>query len=121
MDNVQKIRNVNKRINYIQKWREEDGSWRYQVIGKDGVVVAEMRFALGRLEQNRLTNSDLLEIVRDRLEALNRSSSGSFRSTACLQHVIEALFWADTPAFVADNKSDNTPDTRQGEPTKGDE
>lgn len=117
---AQKIKNVNKRVNHVQKWRESDGAWIYQVIGKDEVPVAELRFTTGRENPYRLTNSDLLEIVRDRLEALNRSASASFRSAACLQHVIEALFWADAPAFIVD-VGDNRPEIDLVEPIKGDE
>ena len=108
MNEVYKIKSVNKHVNQINKWREHDGAWVYQVVGSTGDVLAEFRFRTGKDFSNRLTNSDLLEIVRDRLEALNRSQSASFRSTACLQHVVESIMWADAPSFICDLSGNET-------------
>ena len=115
------LKGAKKRVNTIGKWREQDGSWHYQVFGKNGDPIAELSFVTGKAFDQRLTNNDLLEIVADRLKALNESTSASFRSAACLQHVLEALFWADAPAHVGKMKSNNTADSEPepDEPNKG--
>ena len=108
MDNTYKIKTVNKHVNQIEKRRDSDGAWNYTINNANGEKIAEVRFRTGKDFSNRLTNADLLEIVRDRLEALNRSSSASFRSTACLQHVVEAIMWADAPSFICDLSENET-------------
>lgn len=105
---VYKIKTVNKHVNQISKRRESDGTWVYNIESPAGDKIAELRFRTGKDFSNRLTNSDLLEIVRDRLEALNRSTSASFRSTACLQHIVEAIMWADSPSFICDLSENDT-------------
>lgn len=105
---AQKVYNLNRRVNHVTKEKMEDGTWRYTVVGKDGGTLAEMDFITGRDHTNRLTNSDLLEIVRDRLGALNRGPNASERSRMCLTHVCEALFWADMNdnRLFAENEAD---------------
>lgn len=116
------IKGAKKRANTIGKWREPDGSWHYRVFGRDGSVIAEIAFSTGRDFEHRLTNNDLLEIVADRLTALNDSNAGSFRSGVCLQHVLEALFWADAPARVGKmNHSTEKDPEIPDETIKGDE
>lgn len=105
-DGVQTVRSLTKRKNTVVKERVPSGAWEYSVLGSDGTVLAKLVFETGREVPDKLTNSDLLEIVRDRLSALNRSNSASFRSYNCAQHVHEAIFWADLPANKPGEKLD---------------
>lgn len=103
------IRGTKRRHNRIYKRREEGGTWIYTVKDRDENTLSELRFDTGRV--SRLSNADLLEIVRDRLEALNTTPSASYRSKACLEHVIAALLWADLPAHIGNGsaaKADKT-------------
>lgn len=109
------IKGTKRRANVIGKERESDGSWHYQVIGRDDSVVADIRFASGKEFEHRLLNNDLLEIVADRLTALNESASGSIRSEMCLKHVLEALFWSDAPAHVGKLKNSTTEENIKGD------
>jgi len=114
--NLQTVRSLNRRKNTVVKERVPSGAWEYSVLGADGTVLAKVVFETGRDVPDKLTNSDLLEIVRDRLSALNRSNSASFRSYNCAQHVYEALFWADLPANKPGDKLENeiTPEDYHG-------
>ena len=94
---------LNKRTNTITKERTATGAWKYTVNGADGAEIASLVFKPGT-EENRLLNSDLLDIVRDRLDALVRNGHDSFRAYNCLQHVYEALFWADAPLLKEDKE-----------------
>jgi hypothetical protein len=98
-----KVMTLNKRTNTITKERTETGAWKYTVSGADGAEIASLVFRPGT-EENRLLNSDLLDIVRDRLDALVRNGHDSFRAYNCLQHVYEALFWADAPLLKEDKE-----------------
>ena len=98
-----KVMTLNKRTNTITKERIETGAWKYTVTGADGGEIASVVFKSGTAE-NRLLNSDLLDIVRDRLDALVRNGHDSFRAYNCLQHVYEALFWADAPLLKEDKE-----------------
>lgn len=98
-----KVMTLNKRTNTITKERTETGAWKYTVSGADGEEIASLVFRPGT-EGARLLNSDLLDIVRDRLDALVRNGHDSFRAYNCLQHVYEALFWADAPLLKEDKE-----------------
>lgn len=98
-----KVMTLNKRSNTITKERVGDGAWKYTVTGADGSEIASVTFRAGTAE-NRLLNSDLLDIVRDRLDALVRNGHDSFRAYNCIQHVYEALFWADAPVMREDKE-----------------
>lgn len=106
-----KVMTLNKRTNTITKERIETGAWKYTVTGADGGEIASVVFKSGTAE-NRLLNSDLLDIVRDRLDALVRNGHDSFRAYNCLQHVYEALFWADAP-LLKEDKEDKEKDGEQ--------
>jgi hypothetical protein len=95
---------LNKRANTITKERIDGGAWKYVVTGADGSELATLMFKPGA-EGARLLNSDLLDIVRDRLDALVRNGHDSFRAYNCLQHVYEALFWSDVPVLKEDKES----------------
>lgn len=100
-----KVMTLNKRTNTITKERTDNGAWKYVVRGGDGEEIASLTFKPGT-DGARLLNSDLLDIVRDRLDALVRTGHDSFRTYNCLQHVYEALFWADAPLLREDKEKD---------------
>lgn len=97
-DGVQAVKPLGRRKNAVTKERFPSGAWEYKVVSPDGAVLASITFQTGRETADKVSNSDLLEIVRDRLDALNRGPNSSFRSYNCAQHVYEALFWAELPA-----------------------
>ena len=103
-----KIMTMNRRDNSIEKEKLPDGGWQYTVTGKNGRELLRITFTKPERGEDRLLNSDLLDIVRDRLEALNRSNRATFRSFNCMQHVYEALLWADVPAFRESKPIDDT-------------
>lgn len=107
---VKKVRTLNKRNNAIYKERTEQG-WIYTVKDRDGNELAKLVFAAPKGNTDRLTNSDLLDIVRDRLAALNRNY-GTARSFACEQHVCEALFWSDTK--IKSDETEEPTETTEG-------
>lgn len=100
---AKKVMTLNRRQNVITKERLDGGAWKYTVASGEGAVLLEVVFEPGANE-NKLHNNDLLDIVRDRLDALNRTGHGTFRSYNCAQHVYEALFWADAPALKSDDE-----------------
>ena len=86
--------------NVIRKSREKDGTWIYTVENRvTGERIAEIRFAPGRRD-NRLTNGDLLEIVRDRLRAFNNSPLATRRMQNAEARVTEALTWVELAGLV---------------------
>lgn len=100
-----KVMTLNRRTHTITKKRTETGAWQYTVTGADGGEIASLTFNAGT-DGSRLLNSDLLDIVRDRLDALVRNGHDSFRAYNCLQHVYEALFWADAPVLKESEEKD---------------
>lgn len=89
-----RIKTLSKRPNQIYKERFNDG-WTYIVTDREGNPLSRITFFKPVGKADRLTNSDLLDIVRDRLSIMNRGSHRTARSLNCAQHVTEALFWAD--------------------------
>ena len=86
--------------NVIRKRREEGGTWIYTVDNREtGEKIAEIRFSADKKE-SRLTNGDLLEIVKDRLRAFNHSSFATRRTQNAEARVTEALTWVELSGLV---------------------
>lgn len=92
---------LNRRGNVIKKERDTDGAWTYSVLSPEGALIAKLRFEPDRGGVERLTNGDLLEIVRDRLRAYNVSqyAATSHRTQNAEDRVTEALVWVEHSAL----------------------
>lgn len=92
-----RVRRLVPHVNTITKKKLPSGSWQYTVLDREGEEIGYLLFDTAKTSANKLTNTDLLEVVRDRLRALNRSPNASSRSRICYEKVCEAIYWADSP------------------------
>lgn len=66
---------------------------------KDGSLIADIAFGDIHSEHGTLTNSDLLEIVKDRLHAHNGAKFATHKTKVAEDRVTEALMWSDDSAM----------------------
>lgn len=105
-----KIRRMRRHGNEIRKEKVEPGIWKYTVLDRDGVVLAEMLFRDADAPGKRLSTADLLEIARDRLKAICRIARGNAWNRNALDRVTEAILWSEVPASLAKAEAELTDD-----------
>lgn len=66
---------------------------------KDNSLIATISFGDINGEHGTITNSDLLEIVRDRLHVHNGTKFSTHKTKVAEDRVNEALMWADDSAM----------------------
>lgn len=96
---AEKVYRHNKWGNTIKKEFIDRRPVYYVYSNKDGALIATITFGDINSEHGALTNSDLLEIVRDRLHVHNGTKFSTHKAKVAEDRVNEALMWADDSAM----------------------
>ena len=95
----EKIYRHNKWGNTIKK-EFVDGLPTYYIFSnKDDTLIATVVFGDAKCEHGTITNSDLLEIVKDRLHTHNGTKFSTHKTKVAEDRVNEALMWSDDSAM----------------------
>lgn len=116
---MEKVYRHNKWGNTIKK-EFVDGRPVYHVYSaKDETLIATVAFGDIHSEHGTLTNSDLLEIVKDRLHTHNGAKFATHKTKVAEDRVTEALMWSDDSAMrrsmILEDKA------KAGQPDEGQE
>jgi hypothetical protein len=94
---IQKENNLNDIEYHDERQEISNGTHNYFVVAKQGATLCEINFQNGaRNEQgsvNGVLDSDLLEIVKHRLEQFQDGNFACFENKMAITKITEALMW----------------------------